>query len=85
MNLSDSLEEYLSDQGTALTAAESAQVAALRLTARTLDGQDAEPLASLLSTYMRELARFQKNRANKPAASAMAKALAGLANDTDHD
>lgn len=67
MSLATSLETYL--KNITPNDAEAAQIAALQLMALTLDDQtinEGGPLASLLSTYARELARFQKSRSNAP-------------------
>lgn len=78
--LADSLDDYLASLDSPLSPAEVPHVTALKLTARTLDAQE-EPASSLLSAYMRELARFQKNRADRPASDPLGDALNAL----DHD
>lgn len=82
--LEQSLDTYLKSLNGTLSPAETPMVGALRLMAQTLDAQTADegPVASLLSTYTRELARFQKARANMPARkTALGAALDGLADD----
>lgn len=78
--LSETLETYLATLGSSVTPAESPMIAALRAMATQLDAQIADEgaVASLLATYTRELARFQKARANMPAVDPLAAALDAL-------
>lgn len=84
--LSKGLEDYVKTLGKSVTPAEAPMLGALRLMAKTLDAQTAAdgPVASLLSTYTRELARFQKARSNVPAQkSPLATALEALSDDDE--